>query len=346
MLFHYSGWLQYKNCFAVPGSSALHNSHGQPLLPSCHRRRNLKSPRWFDLPKPIAATDLKDTKAFLKSAIFIPFLQFDHFGHLLTETTGWLSPLLMAKTPSPIPTHILLGQLASSSKEQLSSILSWPIGSISSTSDFTEITRIERAWIPVPSMVNRDRILPRHITAVQNLLHRLLQVDLEELATLAKDTKQYEHKFIYLSRSRLPKNLRTIENESLLERYLSARGWMIVHPQELSIEEQLLHLLEADVIAGPLGSAFHLLMALGRYTQGKKVISLGFANELSRPGPGENFGLQFKLQKINNTHLSALEPKISGFKYENQPRDAELVFKVDVLSLALDMTREAQLYCT
>ncbi len=66
---------------------------------------------------------------------------------------------------------------------------------------------------------------------------------------------------LWLSRSQLDSDARDLNAEAT-EARLEAAGWTVIHPQTLSIRDQLAHLSRAEVIAGEEGSAFHLLALL------------------------------------------------------------------------------------
>lgn len=65
---------------------------------------------------------------------------------------------------------------------------------------------------------------------------------------------------IYLSRSRLRVDRRKITNETEIERYLTKRGFKICHMQTMSFEDQIIHMMNAEVIVGFMGSAMHSLV--------------------------------------------------------------------------------------
>jgi hypothetical protein len=62
---------------------------------------------------------------------------------------------------------------------------------------------------------------------------------------------------VYLSRSRYGLN-RALTNEKAVERRFEAHGFTIMHPQELSIAEQIASIRHARLIAGSAGSAMYL----------------------------------------------------------------------------------------
>lgn len=62
---------------------------------------------------------------------------------------------------------------------------------------------------------------------------------------------------IYLSRSKLLKRKRKVINEVAIEREFVNYGFIVVHPQELSFQEQLTLYSQADILAGMEGSGLH-----------------------------------------------------------------------------------------
>ena len=94
-----------------------------------------------------------------------------------------------------------------------------------------------------------------------------------------------------------------MDQRQLLESWLAT----VIHPEQLPVNEQLRHLRQAQVIAGPLGSAFHLLFAWKcdclRLLCCSRCLFFG---ELTTDGPGLNFGLQFRRQQMLVEHLPLL----------------------------------------
>lgn len=71
-------------------------------------------------------------------------------------------------------------------------------------------------------------------------------------------------KRIYISRARLPKGRGNYLHEDVLEQRLSEAGYTIIHPEKMSIREQIAHYKAADYIIGADGSALHLFAYVGR----------------------------------------------------------------------------------
>jgi capsular polysaccharide biosynthesis protein len=63
---------------------------------------------------------------------------------------------------------------------------------------------------------------------------------------------------IYLSRRQLKRRLRRVSNDAAVERRLARRGFAVVHPQHMSLADQINAAASADLVAGVDGSALHL----------------------------------------------------------------------------------------
>ena len=64
-----------------------------------------------------------------------------------------------------------------------------------------------------------------------------------------------KHKKLYLSRSRLP--LKSLANESYFEDFFKTRGFVVIYPEQLPIEEQLAYVAGAEEIACSMGTLSH-----------------------------------------------------------------------------------------
>ena len=80
------------------------------------------------------------------------------------------------------------------------------------------------------------------------------------------------HREVFLSRSELEKDSRRVLGDKRLDDLMAALGFDVLHPQQMSIEDQLNAVAEASVLAGVSGSALHL----SAFTHpGTKVIEIG-----------------------------------------------------------------------
>ena len=85
---------------------------------------------------------------------------------------------------------------------------------------------------------------------------------------------------LYLSRSRFPRTgWRQLANEEEIEAVFRNRGFDVLHPQEMTLSDQLQAYHDAEVLAGPYGSQMHNSLFAGR---GARVIVLNEINNLQR----------------------------------------------------------------
>lgn len=95
-------------------------------------------------------------------------------------------------------------------------------------------------------------------------------------------------KRIWISRSHVNSDNLVFTNERELEDMLASRGWIIFHPEEHSVEEQLETMGSGEVVMGCIGSAFHSLLLLKH--PGSRYIVINRMN-----GESEAHNLQFDL---------------------------------------------------
>jgi capsular polysaccharide biosynthesis protein len=103
-----------------------------------------------------------------------------------------------------------------------------------------------------------------------------------------------------LSRSALHEDCRKIEGERELEQYLKQSGWLIVHPEEEELPQQVALIRAARCIAAFDGSALHGLAWLGDHSE-TMLILLG-------DSPSLDYWLQFRAQKIRGWFLPCTQP--------------------------------------
>jgi hypothetical protein len=235
------------------------------------------------------------------SAIYlpIPFEGSDHFGHLITEIIGLLYALRSYIT-IPLDTPLLVGEKEWNRVAKIHDFLNCNFN-IKVIANGTDDISVNKLLIPTPTMHNRHSVSPFHTTALQLLLPEVLNLDFNNLLTEV-NPKLMPNK-IYLSRSRMPDTKRKIINENKLEKELEKKGWSILHPQEISLKEQLQHLYYATNIAGTAGSAFHLLMYFNPEIVQKKEIRCITHARIHLL----NYILQFDMQKIEASYAIILE---------------------------------------
>ena len=257
----------------------------------------------------------------IKSALWIKWLNFDHFGHLLTETISSVWPLLSEQNQCIDNNALILipSRQALRGIEKLKIIFPEKEMRLLSVADLERpIVECEQLMLAEQSMINKMYIDDMHFVNVRKFLDRYmryyLKVDLDStVISLPASYSQYirsnnpnNRKNIYLSRSLLPERKRLFDDEVEIENELLSRGWCIVHLEKLPLNIQLQILSEANSIAGARGSAFHLLMALDSgLLKNKKIVFLNKQNK-PRKKIKDTFEVQFDAQKLDYQNLRCL----------------------------------------
>lgn len=324
------------DCLIPADGDMLYNTSGEPIRASLHLRgydTTIHGPANWDL---LPINKNKKTHN-LKSVVFIPFLEFEHLGHFLTESVSWLAALLDPVLDHFIRTEtnptILLGKDAAHCRNDLASFLDIDAEKILCTGSLSDLTHIKTVFLPERTMVNKCYISVHHFSAVQQIMKKKFGLDITFPSSDLKNQQDApEFEKIYLSRTQLPLHKRHILGEKQIETYLSSSGWRIIYPEQLKISEQIEILHKAKVIAGNTGSAFHLLMYLGLGISSKCVITLGSKSEiLENFGPNNVFA-QLSAQQIKFYHVAAFSEPSTISKRPGVGRrslDLEIMYKPD-----------------
>lgn len=294
----------------LPGSPGVHDASGRPVVESFLQRgprRHVEFPNGE--PRPVAPPASADE---VPNAIFLGGADFGHFGHMLTETAAWLadvldpeSGLVGAAGPDAV---VLVAGATAESIDALRRILGLPDGRVRATASLGRPVRCGRVFLPRPSLVLRRFVSERQSAAVRRLVDRRYGLSPETSASLTRaaiDPRRGEK--VYLSRARLPSDVRALVDEERLEDELRSLGWTVVHPELLPMAEQLATLARARTLAGNLGSAFHLLLYFGRDLAPTTVLGLGLRRAMQASSV-LNFVFQFRRQPIDFRHLGCLRP--------------------------------------
>jgi len=298
----------------MPSAVGLHDRHGQPIAGSWLERGAEGTADYpYGVPRPIDADAAMREAEEWASAVFLPYSDLQTFGHLLTEAAGWLGPLLDPETrPDCLgdprtPIWMVDRSGGTLGIDRVARLLELSRERIRCCSSLSRPVYCRKVFLPVPSMVNRRWIGGHHFAAVRRLVDRfyeLSEADRQRVLESARDATSVLK--VYLSRSRLPAELRHLHGEAALEEELRGRGWRVVYPERLSIRDQLLTLAGARTIAGELGSALHLLMYFGRELSPKKVVALGVWH-VGRDRRVMNFTAQCRMQQaIDFRYLGCL----------------------------------------
>jgi len=290
--------LRYRDALWIRGESALYDGATGLALPGSYLTRfprQIQTPTCGtfrrELSTPISA------HARLEQAWFIPFALCSNFGHFMTETIGYLWPFLTQASPNPLGKPvILMGCNPDDSAAQLVHGLiraahAFPLLEV----HLPEALHFEEVLVPEPGFRLHATCSNTYLQAAHALADWLLdQLKFDAAATIRADK-------LYLSRSALGPAQRGVDQERALEARLQALGWTIVHPEELSLAEQIALYRSARVVAGFEGSALHGLAFLGLPNRPPGVVMLG-----DHPSP--DYFLQFRAQRISGYFIQCTRP--------------------------------------
>jgi capsular polysaccharide biosynthesis protein len=119
-------------------------------------------------------------------------------------------------------------------------------------------------WLDRPAVI-RKLWIPRPAMREQHFVHRAFESLAVAIGRIhGVHCEPQSNRTIYLSKTRLRSGITRFEHEEKLEQHLAARGFEIVHPEELPFPDQLRLLAGAHTITGTLGSGFHTSVFLDR----------------------------------------------------------------------------------
>lgn len=118
--------------------------------------------------------------------------------------------------------------------------------------------RVSELLVPECSMFNRHSTHQLHLETTRCLARKLVP-------DAARGDSGRSLPPVYLSRTRLTGEDKLVDGENAVEEYAESIGLHIVHPQNLSLTEQIELVNKYDMFIGVMGSAFHNL--LFRYKQ-------------------------------------------------------------------------------
>ena len=159
-------------------------------------------------------------------------------------------------------------------------------------------------WLDRPSIL-RSVIVPGPAIEEQSFVHRSFDdVAYAVARRLGIRSEQRTERPVYLSKTRLSTGINRFAGEQALEDALGARGFSIVHPQELTFAHQIQVLARAKAVTGTVGSGLHSTMFL---TDPARVVGLLPTNMLN-----SNFKLIDMLRGNDSSYLypdTALAPQ-------------------------------------
>lgn len=315
----------------------LHDRQGQPIAASYLARGLGRDDFPFGAPQPLPAPS-SFALHLQRPCLWVRFLVFWHFGHLLTETCGNIWPLLLPELRQALPADLLV-LVPAAFESEIPQLIALTGRECVSTAALAHPVLLEQVWLPQPSTVDRGPMQPAH----PRVMRSLLQLEQQRRApggwppsrpALADECSAVQPAGlasslakVYVSRSRLPASFRHLQQEEQLEALLLDHGWTILHPELLPLADQVDLLCSARVLAGCSGSAFHLLMARSAIRCSRLLLlTLDYGLEL-------NFRHQFQLQGLAVQALPYL--RYCGDK-EGSSRDLQSSLAIEALAATLE----------
>lgn len=187
-----------------------------------------------------AAYDHSKTARSLSSGIYGGVLM-NAYGHFLLESLSRYWALKDMRDDLPIVWHY---------REQ-PDLLAWQ-------REIFDLLKVDtKRFVYVDGMTKMDSVyLPDAGYRVQTWGHPLY---FSSLCIFKAETIVPEKK-VWLSRWRLDQHFGRITNEDEVERKLIGKGWTIIHPETMSVSEQINMLKDAALISGFQGAAFHTMV--------------------------------------------------------------------------------------
>ncbi len=258
-----------------------------------------------------------------RTAIWIRYLNFKHFGHALTEMCACIYPLLFWAEGnfSLNKITIIIPDRFRAYKNKLSKLLDISSKNILHVGEGDLPIRVGELMIPKPTMVLRNHIRPEHARVVSSYLS-LYKKNIQNIKVISTDNDYFTNKTgqtipkyhprrIYMSRSKLNNRHRKFREENEIEKNLIEYGWTIIYPEKTTFSKQIKLYENTEFIAGTEGSGFHLLM--GIKNPRLKLIILSKKIRDQEEDMQINLELQFKTFKTEYTSIKCLE--VTGEKW-------------------------------
>lgn len=213
---------------------------------------------------------LPAVKAALPGTHLFAEMVFGHFGHMIVDTPSRLWPLHTGlMRPDDVAGSVALPMLGAGTSPQdlprfariLLEAMSVAPGNLTF---LNQPTRVERLVVARRFSPHLGGAYPQ-FNAVTQAAGRVIGARSRLSGPLPKR--------LFLSRSRLSDDPRGGPAQAVLDKVFESRGFSIIHPQELPLEDQIAMVRAAERIAGPFGSQLHLCAF--SETPGLKLFSIG-----------------------------------------------------------------------
>jgi hypothetical protein len=198
---------------------------------------NARAPQFYNFEGDIHAPRTIDEPVFLADSVH------EAYGHSLMEATPMLQ---MAGAVDPQQTVVTSARIYRPFFEGLG----------------IEMSRVLKFHGP---LYCRSVLIPDPPLDLTGNLHSVARQAFARLGALAEQASVQPRKRIYLSRSLI--GARRLRNEGQVEALFRRYGFEIVHLQNLPIPDQIALIRNAEMVAGPAGSAMHNLLFAPRETK-------------------------------------------------------------------------------
>lgn len=239
-------------------SGLVYDRHGRLVIES---RRPVGRQR--ALVKRMPAEHMQQAELLAGRHFYMGVMSF-HFGHFICETLPMLSYM----------NHLRQGQLLFHPLNQTVSLEAhlrrpW----VSKMLGWAGVDPARIQLVTQPMQVGW-LVIPQRLAAQTGEADPRVVAFLERMAGMAIDElgpQPPRHRGVYLSRSKLV-GKRGVENEPEIEQWFREQGFVVVHPEKLSLSEQIGLVRNADWVAGLDGSALHMSLFM---KPGSRLIVLG-----------------------------------------------------------------------
>lgn len=229
---------------------AVYDNTGLLYFNALHRKNGYRNKIAAKLPASV------QTEKLGGKYVYGGFLQNTHFGHFLVES---LSRLWAVSALSRIDGVVfVLRDIKKPPASFVLTILSKLLPD-KKVVVVTTPTKVEELVIPDQLSHPRSGYIQGHLR--NKFLLQSLRIEDSSSA-----------KKVYVSRSRLKSNEGLFLGERVLEENLKREGYVTIHPQELTIEEQLRVYTNAEKLVFADGSAFHLYILVANAEQDSFIV--------------------------------------------------------------------------
>lgn len=280
--------LHLRDVLWIRGGGALYDSNTGLALPGSFltrfpraRQTPTCSSHRIELTRPVSAFP------HLERALYLPFSLCSNFGHFITETLAFLWPLFADSASDLVGLPALLSHCTGedAAAQVLHALLRERHAFPLLEADLPDALHLKEVVVPEPSLQLHASCSATYLQTAAGVGEWLIQHQSPDPAQLPRGDK------LYISRSALGPETRSVDQEPALELLLQDRGWTVFRPEQHSLAEQVAVYRQAGVVAAFEGSALHGLSFLGLPQRPPGVVLLG-----DQPSP--DYFLQFRSQGL------------------------------------------------